>query len=417
MGEREKAKLDDQAKDAHAGPDLAPKPPGKDIADQDDRLGGLAKTSEGTRPGGAEPPASASRKIDDSLQNVIQSFHWLNDAAQDKVDQLRSDIKKSDKSPWIEQVAEAMLNVALAGGAAAGAKVIADNFVDKSIIDHEFVKGLFKEGISNGVKAGKEKLKYGNDGNVADSFIDSQKEGVRGMHMSNQSHFIHVGRHQIKTPEQAAALEVACSFQNVKVAAVAQQNATRDAWVSYLAQGKYGSVGKRGHDGALAESSTTNMMPQERRDWANKGAPDSVPDHAPEVTDAMLGNAPGVLFLGTRLPNISNNKMDGTPEVGEAILNGVNGELRSHYTGAVASLRIPRQIIGNSEGRFPLFTINLDENGATGSIGHKESAWLRARATVGRPENNDKDDFDKKTEGLNLLLEELRVAKVPRGTL
>ena len=415
--EREKAKLDDQTKDVKAGPDHAPRAPVKDIAGQDDRLGGLAKSSEGARAGDAEPTETATRQIDDSLHNVIQSFHWLNDAAQDKVDKLRSEIKKSDRSPWIEQVAEAVLNVALGGGAAAGAKMIAGALVGGSGIDHEFVKGLFKEGISNGVKAGKEKLRGGNDGNVTDPFIDSQKEGVRGMHMENQSHFIHVGRHQVKTPEQAAALEAACSSSNVELAAVQQANATRDAWVSYLAQGKYGSVGKRGPDGSIIGESTTNMMPQERRDWVNKGVPDSVPDHAPEATDAIRGNAPGVLFVAARLPNISNNKMDGKPEVEKAIMNGVNEEIRSHYTGNVDTLKIPRQIIGNSDGHFPRFTINLDENGATGSIGHEESAWLRARATVGRPESHDKDNFDKRTEGLGLLLGELNLNKPPRGSL
>ena len=414
--EREKARLDDQSKDVHAGRDLAPKPPAKDVADQDDRLGSLAKMSEGTRRGDTEPPASASRQIDNAVQKVIQSFHWLNDAAQDKVGSLRADIKRSDKSPWMEQVAEAALSVALGGGAAAGAKLIASQLVEGSGIDHEFVKGLFKEGISNGVKAGKEKLKGGDDGNAADSFIDSQREGVREMHMENQSHFIDVGRYHIVTLEQAKALKDACSPGNVERAAIEQQNATRDAWVSYLAQGKYGSVGKRGPDGMLAGAATTNMMPQERRDWVNKGVPGSVPDHAPEVHDAMHGDAPGVLFLVTRLPNVSNNNMEGAPEVEKAMLNGVNEGIRAHYTGTVAALKIPRQIIGYSEGHFPRFTINLDEDGAAGSISHEESGWLRARATVGRPENNNKDDFDKRTEGLRLLLDELQLKQPPDGS-
>jgi hypothetical protein len=414
--EREKAKLDDQAKAVHAGPDLARKAPAKDIADQDDRLGGLAKLSEGARQGNPEPPATERRLIDDSLQQVIQSFHWLNDSAQGRIESLRSELKKADEPPWESRLAEAMLNVALAAGAAGTAEAISSQLVSGAFpAATEFVKAAYEGGINNGVAAGRNKF-VGEGADAVDPFIDSQKEGVRGMHMENQAHFIDEGRHHVKTLQQARELRSACSSDNVNRAAVEQEKATRNVWISYLAQGKYGSIGKRGLDGSITGASTTNMMTQERRDWVNKSAPGFVPDKAPDASAAMRGDAPGVLFLGTNLPNISDNRMEGTPEVEKAILNGLNEDVRVHYTGDVDKMHIPRQIIGNSNGHFPRFTVNLDENGAASPIGHEESAWLRARATAGEQANG-RDDVDKKAKGLKLLLEELKVTKAPRGSL
>jgi hypothetical protein len=232
----DKAKLDDRAKDTALAPEPVAKASAKEIADQDDRLGGLAKISEGTHTGDASPPASEESRIDDALDRVVQSYHWLDQAAQQQIETLRTDLKKADEPPWHARLGEAMLNVALAAGAAGGAEFIATKLVAEVFAGRkEFVKVMFEEGIDKGVDAGREKL-AGDGSEAIDPFIDSQKEAVRGMHIENQSHFIDVGRHQVNTLEQARALKEACSEANIKQAARKQEDATRNAWVSYLAQ-------------------------------------------------------------------------------------------------------------------------------------------------------------------------------------
>jgi hypothetical protein len=423
MGTRErdsagsnKARLDDRAKDAAPASDHGVRPPAKEIADQDDRLGGLAKISEGARTGDASPQANEQSLIKDALDNVVQSYHWLDQAAQQQIETLRTDLKKEDEPPWHARLGEAVLNVALAAGAAGGAEFIAAKLVRAVFAGgKEFVKVMFEEGIGKGVEAGRGEL-AGHDSEAIDPFIDSQKQGVRGMHHENQTHFIDVGRHQVTTLEQATALKAACSRANIEQAAREQEDATRNAWISYLAQTTYGSVGRRSATGDLVGPSTTNMATQDQRDRTNRAAPGYWPERAPDLADAVHGDAPGVLTVVARLPAISNHRMHGTPKVEMAFLNGVNETTRKHYAGPLADSAIPRLIVAKVEGDQPNFTVNVDEKGdMTPWLDRSHSTWLRARATVGHPERV--DDFTKLREGLALLLRELVPGTVDKKIL
>src|SRR5687767_6311916 len=112
----EKAKLDDKDKAApvDVGPDRPA--PQKEAADEEDRLGGLAN---------ADPAIGRSLKV------VENSFMWFNDAAQQRLETLRRDLKKEDEPDWIAQAAEGLLELALGEGATRAAKYITGKLVKK----------------------------------------------------------------------------------------------------------------------------------------------------------------------------------------------------------------------------------------------------------------------------------------------
>lgn len=363
----------------------------------------------------ATADAGAASTIADSLDVVKQSFHWFNESAQRHINQLRDDLKQEDEPAWFEQVAGAVLAVALGAGAAAVGARLAAKFVPvENGITTEFVKMLWEGGIGAGISAGRAQLGGGSANNVIDPFIASQRKGISATQIGNQAQFITSGRQQIKTVAEAKKLAAACSAENVEAAGESQYVATRDAWVSYLAQTRYGAVGR---DGSLTKANvnvgatTTNMSTQDRRDQINRSAPGFVPGDAPDLRDAMKGDAPGLMGVLASLPGISNHVMRGKPSVEIAFLNGVNGTIRRQYAGVpLAVMNIPRQVVTKVDGA-PDFTLNLDERGQSNLLSPKQRTWLAARATVGHPENATKDEWERSREGMRLLLEEL----VPRS--
>jgi Domain of unknown function (DUF4157) len=368
----------------------------------------------------AEPESVPDGGLDqgtpeDSIRTITESFLWLNDEAQQQIEALRRKLHEEDEPPWEQRLLEAMLDVSLVAGAFAAGELLAGLLVEEThAVGREFVKTLFAEGIHTGVEAGRKKL--GGHSDPIDAFIDSQKEAVRAAYIENQAHFIHVKRHQIHTLKEAKTLEHACSVENIQRAGVEQANATRDAWLSYLAQSKFGTNESPNAAGTFDEPTTTNMATQEQRDRTNKDAPGFVPGDAPSVGAAFMGDSPGVLAIGVNLPEIdpNANTMNGTPDVEIAILDGVNKEIRAAYEGRpIGELKTPRHIDARVAGDMSNFVVNLDEAGQQRPwLSSKEGAWLRARATVGHPENASKDDFEKQEEGLSLLLAELTVEKI-----
>jgi len=187
-------------------------------------------------------------------------------------------------------------------------------------------------------------------------------------------------------------------------AAAAAHDISRDLWVSRLAQARFGTAT---YDGE--RETRTNMSTQHMRDDANRAAPGYEPEDAPSLESAVLGHAPGVLTVRAELPDITDNRMHGTPTVGIALLDGVNETIREQYKGTpLGDLKIPRQIDCVVEGDMPNFTVNLDEHGRRyGSFRHREGAWLQARALVGKPENNELGEVQREEVGLRLLLADL----------
>ncbi len=251
-------------------------------------------------------------------------------------------------------------------------------------------------------------LAGGKDDNAIDPFMDAQKEGVRAAQMENQTNFIKGGRHSLD-PTMARALADLCTSANLTEAADRQYSASRDAWVSYLAQTKFGAVGKNGavqKGDVNVGPTTTNMSTQENRDRTNKSAPGFVPERAPELNPVR--GTPGVLEVLAELPRIdAADQMDEKPAVRYATLDGVNSAIREQYEGTpLADMKIPRQVVARVAGGSD-FTLNLDEDGHANHLSQHQRRWVVSRAVVGHPENASKDEWGKFNAGLQLLLAEL----------
>lgn len=424
MAPPQKQQRDDNAKlDLTVHADEKPRT-SDDGGTRDDKAAGLLRARGDDAPSAAAKDSDAARadgelaskpnELKNSLDVVRDGFHWLNDAAQAEIEQMRGSLKKEDEPSWLDRIGETVLDAALSAGAAASGVAIADVIVgEHREVLHEFVKVLFEEGIVAGVAAGRTRFgKHGED--AVDPFIESQKEGVRGMHMANQTDFTMSKRDRIKTLDEANALKAAFSNTNLKAAAHKQKDATRDAWVSYVAQSKFGSK-KYGDD----DTATTNMDTQEQRDRALKRNPYlEVPKEAPDAAAALTGDQPGVLTVIARLPKITADRvMHGEPHVELALLNGVNDENRKAYEDkAFKDLHIPRQLVARVEGDMANFTLNFDETGAVAQLPEESSAqaeWLVARGSLGRGMPDPRDsDFGRETQGLDALLSKLRVGEI-----
>src|SRR5947209_308013 len=118
------------------------------------------------------------------------------------------------------------------------------------------------------------------------------------MYKANHDHFVHVKRHQIKTVEEAKALEKASNEEYMQAPEI-QYGKARDAWAAYLAHEKFGaSEMKDAETGHQME--TTDITNQEFRDrtthyeWGHGvdikhyGGPGQNPETAPNINDALF---------------------------------------------------------------------------------------------------------------------------------
>jgi len=345
--------------------------------------------------GGAEGLSSgAAPTVIDNAKKVIENgFLWLNEAAQQEIGRLEHDLRQNDDPPFAERLIRSALKVALGAGSAAAGELIKGKLlgVATEFGEHmeELVKGLFEEGINAGVAAGEEKV-GGGGSNTITAFIESQKEAVRAAHATNQTHWIDVGRHKLATARDAESLRVACNTPNMKLAGQRQYAATRDAWVGYLAQSRFGAVVR----GDGADRTTVTDMASKAR------------------TDAALpayGLAPGVLGVVAELPNIRipERAIDGKPSVRIAFLNGVNSVIRDQYAGKpLSAIKIPRQIVAAGTENFEGFTLNLDEAGNLSRM-PKATTWLKANAVLRSPSSHKEDEDARVDIGVKLLLDDL----------
>jgi len=373
------------------------------------------KSSEST---GTADGRSPETQINDSLETVADSFHWLGTQAMERLSQLGADLAKTDEPPWYEHVLMSLVEVALGAGAAGVGEFLATKLVTKLLpgveeAGHEFIKAMFEDGLNTGIEAGRHQLAAHHGSGNVETFIGAQKDAVLKTHIQNQAHFRSVGRHQVKTVERAQQLAAACQADHVKGAADAHYIATRDAWVSYLAQAKFGAIGKHGlvHAGdANFGPTTTDLASAEHRKKVNEGAEGYAIEDAPSLFGAIVRrDVPGVLEMMVTLPSIESNRMAGTPKVEVAALNGVNQTIRRQYAGKpVGEMHIPRQITAKVEGDRPDFMLSLNEAGGGAYVPQKQASWLRARSLVGdHPENATKDDYERMEAGIELLLGEL----------
>jgi hypothetical protein len=373
----------------------------------------------------------AAGTLQDELEMVQGGFLWLSTAVGNKLEQLRRHVTTPDQPTWNEKAADGLLNVALEVGAAMTGQWIAakvTNSVVASLGDdtdreavkkaQETAKSLFEKGIKHGFSAGKSLMASTPSVEASHRFVDGQKTGVAASLQDSQSHFIRVTRHQLTSRAEANALAKACEQKNLSKAAEFQYAASRDAYVAFLAQSKYGTV--RAAPGAAA---TTNLANQETRDKANAGtgpmipfySPERVaPPKAPEANDAVSGKAPGILTVVADLPLIVRGQQAGKPSVSVAILNDVPRAVASQYEGkSLAELRIPRLVRARV---IPVdgFVLNIDEAGTLQASDNKGRAWLRANGERLGGANDEKSE-QAIQRGLADLLEALHIDSIKKS--
>lgn len=370
-------------------------------------------------------------QIRDSLDVVQGNFHWISEKVGPRIQELKSDLLEEDKPSWSEFLVESLVDVALLAGAASFGELMAAKYVaeflkeavkNKTVTEnvaeagHEFAKALIEQGTGKGIETGRKAASGGNDKDLIPKFISSQSEGATDMYKADHDHFVHVGRHLIKTVEEAKALEEA-SNQLYEAAPEIQYKQARDAWVSYLAQKKFGQYGKH-----------TDMSPPWRRNQSDDANVFGSP--APDMGTAFMHGSrdQGVLYVTAELPEIKSDfnfgmetdkrHMNGKPEVKLAILNGVNDKIREQYRNQhLSQIHIPRQIVAKVEGATPNFTVDLDETGQsfnhekgiTSTLGQEPTAWLMDRARVADAATPSNEN------GLKLLLNDLVTEEIKKG--
>jgi hypothetical protein len=323
---------------------------------------------------------------------------------------LRRSLVEEEPPSWEQNLAVGLLRVALLAAGAASGQLIAGILMSTQGAAFEFVKTMFAEGVTQGVAAGAAAFSSQSMKEVAHHFIDSYQAGIRATQHANQTKFLLQAHSQIKTVEDATRLRDACDHDAMEIAAKHYYTSTRDAWVSLLAQSRFGSAGR-------GRAATTNVMTQSMRDRTNDAAPGTVPATAPGLGHALHGAADGVLAVLADLPDIEGEHMKGAPQVTLAVLNAVPAAIRDQYEGVpLATGRIPRHITARVKGDMPDFSVTVDETGNGPSMPVASAAWLRARARVAHPQTDDADYPTRKDEGLGLLLKDLVPVSI-RGDL
>ncbi|MBL9015994.1 MAG: hypothetical protein JNL83_17535 [Myxococcales bacterium] len=341
-----------------------------------------------------------------------------------RLDALKEHITRKDKPPWLKRVAEGLLEYAVPLGLGAGAKALSTYIVErrepgrspaaKAKADgvKELLKSVFKDGAMAGVSFAKSKLAPSPE-NVSDAFVDAQKDAADHGLRAAQTEFIVKGSDEVTTRAQAESL-MAVFVDDDKLNAVGdhQYEASRDAWVSYLAQARFGSKDAPDGKGQIADMSGQEERLKVQEQWLAGEATHLKPP-APSPGAGAVGRSPGILTVIAELPDIGD-KLEGKPTVKAAMLNGVNEAIRDQYKGKpLAEMKIPRQVVARVNGWMPGFTINIDDAGAAnfGSLSREEAVWLRERAVVGGMSRKINEDLLRDV-GLRLLLQELVPADI-----
>jgi hypothetical protein len=255
------------------------------------------------------------------------------------------------------------------------------------------------------------------------AFITGQKAAIRHGYQNAQKNWIHVGRHRVRTQAQADALEATLTEEAMSAAADVHYIKSRDAWITYLAQMRFGVL----HSKALDENydivdlgPTTDLIPTSEREVSNELHPGmhSTTD-SPDLAQSLLGMAHGVLSLAAKLPAIRELDgsgyygMSGAPRITNAYLNGVNEIIRQQFVGKPLSLaHIPRVVRCEVEDGED-FEIRINEKGLIFS--GRENPWIRARAIVGKPWNVGQPAAVLEQLGVDLLLADLVPPFIEKG--
>lgn len=339
--------------------------------------------------GCTEKEADPCKDYKDTVANALTSMQGY---VGTELDKLKDQLKALDKPTWQEALLEQCIDVALAvGGARVGEYIVekaGKEFAERAKAAAEFIKKSLEEAAPKGTNAAMGKLGSNESPNV-DEFIAAQKTGVFAMYQNAAASFIHSARHTLKTVRDAAALEDSVNPSHLVEAAKRHYVASRDAYLTCLAQNTLGTT----------KAGTTAM------DGSGKSG------HAANISGAMLGIDKGILVAEVMVYDDVRKE----PGVWGSYLNGVNETIREQYDDQpLSSMRIPRRLDVSVRGDMRDFTVNVDETGAMQLVSG-DGAWLEARAKSARPEVANQPREEQRRAGLQLLLADLRIAKIGHG--
>jgi hypothetical protein len=376
------------------------------------------------------PASQESGSIEDELAIASTSYLWYAKAAERELNALLVEVKAADEPTWNERLAGELLEAAIDLGAIASGHFLASKLggfamkfassAAKAAGEHpealtEAAHEFFKVGIQAGYKAGHQAMHAGSHSASPERFVNGQMTAVDALAMEGQNHFIRKTRHQVRSVAEAKEFSNACSKEHMEQAARLQRVASRDAWVRYLAQSKYGSF-RRGKDAPV----TTNMTDAATRKRVNAGGPGVVPEHAPSMLETAMYKAPGVLSVKADVPMFDKNgHAVGQPRVSLAYLGGVNDSIREAYQGEfLDDVHIPIHLDAQpGVGGFGLgqshFTVNVDETGQCMAASGAAEHWLEANQRSANPESKLTGGRAVQA-GLKILLSELVVREIRR---
>ncbi len=371
-----------------------------------------------------EPEISPEMKLADTKDVVTLAFGWMSTDVEARLSALEADLRAKDDPTFGDQLIRAAFRTALSAATSGASEYVAGLLVGgEAEALRELVKSAFESSVGEALEIGAGALRGSSEPLTA--FIAAQKAAARHLYRKAQASWVHKGRHRVRTQVQADALEASLTQPQMAQAADFHYVASRDAWVTYLAQMKYGVR----HSKAIDENydiidlgPTTDLTPSSQREADNQRRPGnhSTTD-SPDKAEAFLGVAPGVLTVQAELPAIpmigdtGYYGMSGTTTVTHAYLNGVNEIIRDQYKGKpLSSARVPRVIMCHvSSGED--FTVRINEQGVVFG-GGDDAEWLRRRAIVGRPQDMAMPDVVLKQIGLDLLLADLVPQRILKGT-
>jgi len=362
----------------------------------------------------------SDHEISDELEIAQQGFHWYALKASSQLDELQQQIDAAkDDPPWNERIADHILETALQLGAMASGSVLASAAVKSAGVSEDGLakdglKDIFKGGIGAGIAKGRATMKAKGASLTSARFITMQKDAINAAASEDQKHFIRTTRHRVKSVDEAQALSQMCSQETMYAAATAQASVVRDLWVTYVAQGRLGTV-----QVSSDNRPTTDLSNQYERDRRAASDGQLFPVEAPTLGAAMHGDSLGVLSVqADAFPFDAQGRSLGGAEVDFAYLGGVSDGLRAQYeNNTLENAHIPRhlhvRVVNGYKARTPNFDVNIDEAGNPQGLKEVESKWLRQKYRSSHS-GAMADPSTEVREGVAALLRELRVGKIKR---
>ena len=361
-----------------------------------------------------DPPISPETKLADAKDVVTWAFIWMSQDVEERLGELEADLRATDSPSFGEQLLRAAFRTALSAATAGASEFLAGLVVGASDAMRELIKSAIENGVGEAIELGADAFRGSHEPLTA--FIAAQRTAARHLYQRAQTRWLREGRHHVRTQAHADALAAALTKSRVQAAAEFHYTASLDAWLSYLAQARFGAHHAKvmDEDYNLVEvGPSTNLASEEERERHD------VDTDAPDLVAGFMGVADGVLTAEAKLPaihmiaNTGYYGMIGAPEIGRAYLNGVNSIVRKQYRNRpLSDMNIPR-VVSCEVADGQTFTIRVNEKGINFHRG--ETPWLRARALAGRPYNMGKSLVELEQIGLDLLLADLVPTKILTG--